>query len=337
MHHFCTYFDHRFLDRGLALYESLKQNSTTFKLWTLCMDRHCFNVLKQMHLSSMQLISLDQLEAADPALKNTKTNRTTIEYYFTCSPALPLYLLELNAELKEITYLDADLYFYHDPAVIYEEIGDRSIAIIPHHYPRRLRYREKYGIYNVGFIYFRRDENGLACLRWWRRRCIEWCHTRAEGGRFADQKYLDAWPALFDQVAVLEHKGLNLAAWNMANYRIFRDRSGIRVNGQPLVFFHFQGLRRIRPWLYDPHTLDFGLVLSTRIKKMIFVPYIRTLIRINRMAFCHGRPKRTPENLKNFVTGFPPGKRLKRLLSAGLHTTISILTRNYIVVRSDKP
>lgn len=335
MRHFCTYFDHRFIDRGLAMYESLKTHCPSFTLWVLCMDLTCFQVLSRLDCKSMRLITPDLLESWDEELRETKKFRTLIEYYFTCTPALPLYLLEHHPHLQGITYLDADLYFYHDPAVIYEEIGDNSVAIIPHRYPPRLRYREKYGIYNVGLIYFRQDESGLACLRWWHRRCIEWCHTWVERERFADQKYLDKWPSLFDRVSVLGHKGLNLAAWNMARYRITEDPTGIRVDDQPLVFFHFQGLRRIRPWLYDPHTLDFQVVLNRKMKEMIFSPYIRTLLRIENRLIRYGLTKRAPENLKSIKKDLPPGKGLRKLLSAALYFAASIITTNYIVVHGD--
>ena len=35
------------------------------------------------------------------------------------------------------------------------------------------------------YILFRRDENGLACLNWWRDRCNEWCNKRLEDGKEA--------------------------------------------------------------------------------------------------------------------------------------------------------
>ncbi len=332
MRHFCTYFDHRFMDRGLALYESLKAHCESFTLWVLCMDGPCYELLSGLHLESMTLIPLKRLEEWDKDLLKAKSNRSTIEYYFTCTPVLPLYLFERFPTVREITYLDADLHFYHDPAPIYDEIGCHSIAIIPHGYTPRFRFREKYGIYNVGFIYFRRDDRGLACVRWWRDRCIEWCHARVEPNRFADQKYLDEWPTRFDRVAVLTHKGLNVAAWNMANYRIRESPHGILVDDQPLIFFHFQGLRRIRPWLYDPHTLDFGVILNRRIKEMIFIPYIQALCRMEHGLSRNGFGPKSPENLRNAKKNLTAGKQLRKQLGSLFYAAVSVATLNYIVV-----
>ncbi len=336
MYHFCTYFDHRFLDRGLALHDSLVQHCESFLLWILCMDHRCHEVLSSMRLPSVRLLSLQELEAADCELREAKQTRSKIEYYFTCSPAFPLYLLEAYPELKEITYLDADLYFFDSPSIVYEEIASSSIAIIPHRFPWRIRHKEKYGIYNVGLIYFRKDENGLSCLRWWRQRCLDWCHAWVEKDRFADQKYLDQWPTLFEGVTVLKNKGLNLAVWNMANFHISRDNAGlVRVDELPLIFFHFQGLRRIRPWLYDPYSLNSRIILSANTKRIIFVPYIRTLMRMKRKASLFELSEMCSENHEPFHVGPSSGVRMLELFKACIHAALSVITWNYIKVNSE--
>ena len=108
------------------------------------------------------------------------------------------------------------------------------------------------GIYNVGWVTFRRDEFGLECLEWWRERCLEWCYDKMEEERFADQKYLNDWPDRFRGVVVLQHKGAGLAPWNWMNYHIRFHDQRITVDNQPLIFFHFHGLKIFSSWLYDP-------------------------------------------------------------------------------------
>src|SRR5215813_5304237 len=112
MYHFCTYFDHRYLPRGLALYRTLEQHCPSFLLWVLCMDRVCYNALSQIKLPNVRLIALDEFEAADRELLIAKKNRTLIEYYFTCTPSLPLFIFDASREVDCITYLDADLFFF---------------------------------------------------------------------------------------------------------------------------------------------------------------------------------------------------------------------------------
>jgi hypothetical protein len=177
-----------------------------------------------------------------------------------------------------ITYLDADLFFFADPAPLFDEIGASSIAIIGHRFPPKQRHKETRGIYNVGWISFRRDENGLSCLDWWRDRCLEWCFDRVEEGRYADQKYLDDWPVRFENVTVLQHLGANLAPWNLANYNLrYNDSNEVMVDGQQLIFFHFHGLRRIAQFLYDPSWAREGVTPSVVLRRGIYAPYIQVL------------------------------------------------------------
>jgi hypothetical protein len=176
-----------------------------------------------------------------------------------------------------ITYLDADLFFFGDPAPIYDELGDRSIGIIGHRFPPSLIGLEQFGVYNVGWLSFRRSAQALACLRWWRERCLEWCFDRCEDGRFADQKYLDDWPERFQGVAVLQHKGANLAPWNLARYTLSTHADDVLVDEQPLIFFHFHRLRQLEGWIYDPRLTDYKTKASTVVRRRIYAPYIRTL------------------------------------------------------------
>jgi hypothetical protein len=276
--HFCTYFDQRFLSRGLALHHSLMDHCRSFHLWVLCLDEPVQAALSALDLPHVTLTPLAELEAADGELPKVKGGRTTVEYYFTCTPAWPLWVFNHAPHLDLITYLDADLFFFADPAPIFEELGARSVGIISHRFPPDMRWRERYGIYNVGWVSFRRDENGIACLRWWRERCIEWCHDREESGRFGDQKYLDVWPELFDGVAVLEHPGANVAAWNLATHPLSVRDSAIWVKVQfPLLFFHFHGLRRLHRYFVDPQLAEYGVRMSLVFRKSVLDQYLKAL------------------------------------------------------------
>jgi hypothetical protein len=277
---FCTYFDSNYLPRGLALYRSLRRHCPSFRLWVLCMDRACYDTLAALALPEVTPVALEAFERGDEALLAAKRNRSTVEYYFTCTPSLALYVLARWPEVDVVTYLDADLFFFASPAPLEAELADGSIAIIAHRFPPEQRDRERYGIYNVGYLSFRRDERGLACLRWWRERCIEWCYDQAEEGRFADQKYLDDWPGRFAGTVVLQHPGANLAPWNLAGHALVEEHGEVRVDGQPLLFYHFHGFRQLNHWLFD-HSLDeYGVIPSDLVLHRIYMPYIRELLKV---------------------------------------------------------
>lgn len=277
MYYFCTYFDQHYLSRGLALYHSLEQHCPAFRLWVLCMDEASYHVLSQLNLASMKLLALKELERADEGLRRTKDTRSKVEYYFTTTPALPLYILNTNPDVHLLTYVDADLYFFHDLTPMYDEIANHSIAIIEHRFPEELRHLEIHGKYNVGWLSFRRDREGFACLRWWREQCVAWCYDRVEDGKFADQKYLDEWPTRFNNIVVLQHKGANVAPWNLMKYTFRFLGDEVTVDGQPLIFFHFHALRQVTKWLYNPGISNYQAHPARNFFKNIYEPYIGRL------------------------------------------------------------
>jgi len=244
---FCTLFDRNYLPRGLVLYRSLERVCADFRLRVFCMDDETQTVLERMALPNLSVIGLAELERHDPELLAVKPTRTQLEYCWTATPSVCAYSLDVEPELEQITYLDADLMFFTDPAPIFDELGADSVLIVPHRYAPQWQHLEATsGTYNVQFMTFKRDERGLRALGWWRERCLEWCYNRVEDGKLGDQKYLDDWPERFEGVHVLEHVGGGLAPWNVANHALAEENGQPQVDGRPLVFYHYQSLKLYR-------------------------------------------------------------------------------------------
>lgn len=277
VYHFCTYFDRNYMAMGLTLYRSLLDHATPFTLYVLCFDDAAYDTLVRLGLENLRPVSLREFEEGDEALLTAKQERSRVEYYFTCTPSWPLYLLNRFPSIDRITYLDADLMFYSRPEPIFRELGDRSILIVSHRFPEHLRYNEIYGIYNVGLLAFRNDPSGRECLEWWRDRCLEWCFDRTEDGKFADQKYLDDWPERFHGVAVLQHKGAGLGPWNWMNYRI-RSRDGeTKVDGQPLIYYHFQSLKILTRRFFDTGIPAYGR-MPAALRRSLYTRYVESVL-----------------------------------------------------------
>lgn len=325
---YCTYFDSAYFSRGLALYHSMKAHCAPFRLFVLCLDEACFMKILSMRLPEVVLLKLTDLEAFDPALAEAKKDRSRIEYYFTCSPCFPLYLFRTHPDVERITYLDADLFFFSSPEPVLEEIGERPIAIIPHRLAPRLAYIEKkYGVYNVGWITFTRSAEGFACLEWWRERCLEYCSILPDAVWYADQQYLDRWPGLFKDVAVLSHKGANLAPWNIANYCISACEARVTVDDVPLVFFHFHAFARVNRWFYVTHFARYGAKVGSATVHGIYRPYIRALEIAEREA---GPASADPANSIAVVRA-PFLKRLFRKAFRAIQIAAFLATREYLL------
>lgn len=202
------------------------------------MDDVAYETLSKFNLENAILIKLCDFE--DRELAKIKDERSVAEYCWTCTPSLPLYILNNNTEILQVTYLDADLCFFSDPSPIFEEMGEESILIIEHRFSQRFVHYEMFGKYNVEFVVFTRDKNGIDCLNWWRSRCLEWCYNRLEDGKMGDQMYLNEWSTLFKGVHVLQHLGAGVAPWNYSQYEITCEQDDrIYINGEPLIFYHF--------------------------------------------------------------------------------------------------
>jgi hypothetical protein len=244
---YCTLFDANYLPRGLALYESLRRHEAGSRLRVFCMDSATKSILDRLDLPDLLPIALQELEQHDPELRAVKGDRTPLEYCWTATPSVALYCLEREPKVDLITYLDADLYFFSSAQPIFDELDGEAVMIVPHRYaPETAHLEATSGIYNVELVSFRRDDDGLEALRWWRERCLEWCYYRVEDGKLGDQKYLDDWPERFERVHVLEHVGGGLAPWNVSRYRIHERGGEVMVDDVPLVFYHFHSLKLFR-------------------------------------------------------------------------------------------
>jgi hypothetical protein len=274
---YCTYFDHRYLSRGLSLIASLRRVGDHGRVWVLCLSETAYEQLQRLDLPGVHPLRLADLEAAYPAVAAVKDERTTAEYYFTWTPWWMQHVLDASPDAEWVTYLDADLWFFSSTDAIYDELAGASVGIVPHRFSAGQEWRLKYGTYNVGWVSFRNDESGRACLRWWSERCAEWCKDVPEDGRFADQGYLDSFAQVTDSLRVITNPGANLAPWNLRTHAVDARPSGVTVDGHELVFFHFHGVDRSGDRFYLKHA-PYGVRTTATLREYLYRPYLRDLL-----------------------------------------------------------
>lgn len=282
MTHYCTYFDGNYLTRGLTLYHSMLEHCQPFQLHVLCMDDEAYNYFAAAALPQIQPIRLVDFEAGDEQLAVAKGNRSLIEYYFTCTPSLPLYVMRQEPTIATIVYIDADFFFFHKPDAIEEALANHPLFAVEHRFPPELQHHAEYGRFNVGILGFRNDAVGRACLERWREQCLEWCYDRLEGDRFGDQKYLDEWPARYPTMKILYHPGVNLAPWNLTRHKIEWNGNALLADGRPVICFHFHGLKEVNRFVYITGLNEYRVRLTPAIRKGIFQPYLKVFRRLSR-------------------------------------------------------
>ena len=284
-HAYCTYFDSGYLSRGLALIESLRAGGDDSPVWIMTLDEAAHDYLADAAIPGVHLLTVADLETAVPQLAPLKSQRSRMEYYFTTTPLLVHWVMDKYPDATTaVAYLDADLFYFADPSLVFDAMGDGSVGIIEHRYPPRLAKRlAKYGRFNVGWVGFRADAPGRACLDWWAQATLAWCRDTPEDGKYADQGYLDSFPELFDSVRILGSAGLDLAPWNTSRHTITAVGERVLADGDPLVFFHFHGLRRVRDW-WVTSQLVYGAPMGRVLRERVYARYADRLTALDQVV-----------------------------------------------------
>lgn len=275
-HHFCTYFNSGYLDRAIVLIESMRQNIGTFSLEVLCFDDATFDFFANHNFQEVQCQKLSSFEQRNPKIKATKKSRSKAEYFFTCTPSWICDVIERNPLLEVITYLDADMCFYNSPEPVFKLFESKSILITEHGFDAKDHENLKFGRFNVGWLSFRNNTIGKACVQRWRDQCIEWCYDRLEDGKFADQKYLDEWPNLYGDALMVGPPGLNCGPWGLTTSPLSIENGTVSVGENPLILYHFQGVR-----LFSAKHFYLGYYfrfLPTLILTALYFPYVKALV-----------------------------------------------------------
>jgi hypothetical protein len=262
------------------MYESLKKYSDDFQLFIFAFDDISFQILNELKLQNATVISLNEFETQD--LLEVKIQRSKAEYCWTCTPATISYVLQ-NFHVSNCTYVDSDLLFFSDPAILIDEMAShhKNVLITEHRYSiiAKLYEEKRSGRFCVQFVTFTNEPDSLAVLEKWRLQCIEWCYARHEDSKFGDQKYLDEWPSIYKNVHILEHAGGGVAPWNLLRYKFMQDgnsikglvkKTGAEFN---MVFFHFQYVKFLETGSYD---IGWYLI-PPLIKHIFYLPYLMKL------------------------------------------------------------
>lgn len=280
-HFYCSTFSKDYAYKGLLLYNSIEQHDSDFHFFMICLHDEAKNLFEKMNLSHATIISLEEIEKEDRELLSVKSSRNDKEYIWTAKASVCLYLFNHFKEINHIVWLDGDTFFLSNPEPIFTEWGDYSVTLTAEKWlEEHSILGEMNGIYNTGFMGFKRDEYSMGCLYWFREKLIEWCFDRWEKGRWSDQVYANDWPDRFQNVGIIENVGVNLTPY-IINYRlidrpVIKTEKDIFINNEKVIFFHFYGFK-----YYDGNVFDIcNYVMNCRddVTKHIYIPYINAAI-----------------------------------------------------------
>lgn len=268
---FCAVVSRYRLYQFIALYHSIESKMSNFKMFVYCTDECTYEILRALKFQNIIFILQEHIE--NEKILSMKMERQLNEYCWTLKPVLLKYILASYPNLTRLTYVDADLYFYLSPEIIFRKSPSSSVLLSQHDFPSAYKFVAKQsGKFNSGFISFKKGRTSMECLDWWAGKCMDWCFDRAEKGKYGDQKYLEMMPLLFKGVSTIKVKGANIAPWNDVKYKFSIKNGKVYVDEWPLVFYHFSGLRILSEE-------EFALTVGFQ-KKLIdevHIPYFRAL------------------------------------------------------------
>jgi hypothetical protein len=247
---FTTLSDIKYLPKGMALYESLKNTvKSKFQLYYLCLDDECFNKIKQLNLDDLIPINVEDfkkevgsiIDRADT--ENCKWGDSWAKFCWSLTPFLCQYIL--SKKVNHCLYLDSDLYFHYSPEEILLFIGNKSCGIHTHKFRSYDEKTNPVGRYNVGMIYFKNDDIGKKISNFWVDMMINMPQQyKGVYDTCADQKILDLFDKHFDKndISVFnENSGIAyLAPWTAGCYQYDGGHKfGCNGSVEKNIFTHF--------------------------------------------------------------------------------------------------
>lgn len=200
-------------------------------------------------ISVDSIITINDLDI--PGIKSSWIFKHTLIELSTAIKPFVVKKLFSNTGCKGVIYFDPDIVLFSRLDDLINFLDKFSILLTPHQTIPEDNFEAildneicslKYGVYNLGFIAIKNDTIGNRFVDWWSDRLYHFCKEGLNDGLWTDQKWINLVPAFFDGVKILRSSRFNVAAWNITTRKMEGSiESGIRINGEPLGFYHFSG------------------------------------------------------------------------------------------------
>ena len=178
----------------------------------------------------------------------TELNTAVKPFYFT-------YFFRNYPQADHVIYFDPDIIVFQPLTNLLQALNDHPAALTPHINtpiedrltPNELHHLNT-GIYNLGFVAFKRNDEVLDFIKWWEEKLRYECLIDLCNGLFVDQNWMNFLPVFLKNVHIEQNPGYNAAYWNLHERQFSRGDNTHFVNeSNPLVFFHYSGYDPAKP------------------------------------------------------------------------------------------
>ena len=187
-----------------------------------------------------------------PELDDMRSYYSPLEFNAACKVLAIRHQLRLGHE--SCLFLDADMLAFGDLTAVFNKICDKDILLSPHTFasypedgelPNDLEIVLS-GHINAGIAYFKNSTSSLSALEWLSAQTRYNWFIAPTLGLYAEQKWFSLIPYFYHgAVGLIEHRGINVAYWNLHERSLARRGDTYEVVSkqgvEPLLLFHFSG------------------------------------------------------------------------------------------------
>ena len=237
-----TICSNNYLGQAIALGNSVNSQNPEYKFSIFLCD-------EKSELIDYSLIKHNIIEIGiiEPRIYELAKKYNIIELNTAVKPKIFQYIFEITGVNKAM-YLDPDIFVYNSLSGLERELNTNSTLLTPHIFnsiphdgktPSENTFLN-YGIYNLGFLALKRDDNTKQLLNWWKNITYNICFIQPANGIFVDQLPMNMAPLFFSGVKIITDVGYNMAPWNLHERRLEQTNNEYIVNGNTtLKFYHF--------------------------------------------------------------------------------------------------
>lgn len=275
MYHYCLITDKNYINSTICLINKILSKN----IHVLCLDDFTENFFNK-NFKDLSIFRLNDVEQKYNLLE-TKKNRSKRSYVFTLKSFFLDHVSEFINDNEYLIYLDSDLYFFSNNEDFEKNLTQSAVHISPHNFDPKNYNRQIYGKYNAGIVVFKKNTEGKKVLDWWKKRCFENCSLIVSNEIYSDQKYLNNFSEVSNDINIINNPGINLAPWNLNSYKYKIIKDKLLVEGKPLILFHFHSFKKIILSFYVMGIKDYFLSFNDIIK-LIYSEYVSALNNVSK-------------------------------------------------------